>query len=126
MAVDRTLCQGSMAWFEMVGVLMCKAAARSGLSPNHNLSLVERYTDGVALSDDLIQGLRFDIIDGRPSFRAGARIGERADITIEVTAGAARTLNTLYRADPNYVAALKQFLGTGEMRIDGDPAPLNG
>ena len=68
---DAKIRQGTKAWFEMVGTLMSEAATRSGLSPDLNVSLVERYTDGVELSAGLIQGIRFDIRDGRPSFRAG-------------------------------------------------------
>ncbi|WP_220444976.1 hypothetical protein [Paraburkholderia sp. DHOC27] len=96
MPTNPRLQQGTVEWFEMVGVLMCEAASQSGLPSELNLSLVERYTDGVALSENLDQGLRFDIVRGRPSFRVGAQHGERADITIEITAAAARALNKLY------------------------------
>jgi hypothetical protein len=126
MPTNSRLHQGSVAWFEMVGTLMCEAASQSGLSPNLNVSLVERYTDGVELSEGLVQGLRFDIVGGRPSFRVGAQHGERADITIEITAAAARTLNILYSANPNYSAALETFLSIDEMRVDGDPAQMGG
>lgn len=108
----------------MVGTLMSKAASRSGLPPQLNLSLVEFYTDGVELSKGLVQGLRFDILGGTPSFRVGARYGERADIRIEITAAAARELNSLYSADPDYHAALDRLLSTGEMRLDGDPSQM--
>lgn len=118
--------QGTVAWFEMVGRLMCEAASQSGLSPDLNVSLVERYTDGVELSDGLVQGLRFEIVGGRPSFRVGAQHGESADITIEITAAAAGALNNLYSADPSYPAALETFLSIGEMRVDGDPAQMGG
>lgn len=105
---------------------MSEAASQSGLSPELNLSLVERYTDGVELSEGLVQGLRFDILGGKPSFRVGARRDERADVMIEITAAAARKLNTLRSADPNYTAALEGFLSTGEMRVEGDPSRMGG
>jgi hypothetical protein len=124
MTADTKIRQGTTAWFEMVGTLMSDAALRSGLSPRLNLSLVELYTDGVELSDGHVQGLRFDILSGKPSFRVGARHGERADITIELTAAAARELNSLYSADPDYHAALDRFLRTGEIRVDGDPSQM--
>lgn len=126
MTKDARVCQGTAAWFEMVGTLMSEAASQSGLSPELNLSLVERYTDGVELSEGLVQGLRFDILGGKPSFRIGARRHERADVMIEITAAAARKLNTLRSADPNYTAALEGFLSTGEMRVEGDPSRMGG
>ncbi|MCZ8546826.1 hypothetical protein OOJ09_21775 [Mesorhizobium qingshengii] len=126
MTMDAKVRQGTAAWFEMVGTLMSEAASQSGLSPELNLSLVERYTDGVELSEGLVQGLRFDILGGKPSFRVGARRDERADVMIEITAAAARKLNTLRSADPNYTAALEGFLSTGEMRVEGDPSRMGG
>lgn len=126
MTMDAKVCQGTTAWFEMVGTLMSEAASQSGLSPELSLSLVERYTDGVELSEGLVQGLRFDILGGKPSFRVGARRDERADVMIEITAAAARELNTLRSADPNYTAALQGFLSTGEMRVEGDPLRMGG
>ncbi len=126
MTMDAKLRQGTTAWFEMVGTLMSEAASQSGLPPELNLSLVERYTDGVELLAGLVQGIRFDILEGRPSFRVGARRDERADVTIEITAAAARALNTLHGADPDYLAARDKFLSTGEMRVDGDPSQLGG
>lgn len=120
MSTDAKVRQGTTAWFEMVGTLMSEAASQSGLSPHLNLSLVERYTDGVDLSEGLVQGLRFDIINGKPSFRVGARRDERADVTIEISAAAARELNSLRSVDPNYPAAVDNFRSTGEMRVDGN------
>ncbi|MGB3166635.1 MAG: hypothetical protein WBA68_07670, partial [Alteraurantiacibacter sp.] len=64
MTTDAKRHHGTTAWFEMVGALLCEAAMQAGLSPNLNLSLVERYTDGIALPGGLIQGLRFDISCG--------------------------------------------------------------
>lgn len=116
--------QGTPAWFEMVGTLMSDAAARSGLPADRNVSLVERYTDGIELSDGLIQGLRFEIVNGQPSFRVGVGRDERAEITVEVTSAAARKLNALHSADPAYSAARDRFLSTGEMRVDGDLSRL--
>jgi hypothetical protein len=76
--------------------------------------IVERYTDGVELFEGLVQGLRFDILKGKPAFRVGVRQDERADITIKITAAAARELNSLYNADPNYHTGRAKFLSTGE------------
>jgi hypothetical protein len=124
MIADATLRQGTAAWFEMVGQLMSEAVVRSGLSPDLTLSLVERYTDGVELSEGFVQGLRFDIVRGKPSFRVGARWDEKTDVTIEITAAAARALNSLRSADPQYSAACDRFLRTGEMRVVGDPSRI--
>jgi hypothetical protein len=95
---DMKVRQGTAAWFEMAGTLMLEAASQAGLSSNLSVSFVERYIDGDELSNGLVQGLRFDIIDGRSSFRVGVRPDERADITVEITAAAARELNRLYSA----------------------------
>lgn len=124
MTTETKMRLGTAAWFDMVGTLMSEAACRYGLAPELNFSLVERYTDGVELVGGLVQGLRFDILGGKPSFRVGAWRGEQADITIEITAAAARTLNSLYSTDPNYLAARAKFLSTGEMRIHGDPSQM--
>ncbi|WP_213773889.1 hypothetical protein [Bradyrhizobium sp. dw_78] len=126
MATDTKLRQGTTAWFEMVGILMSEAASLSGLSPELNVSLVERYTDGVELSEGLVQGIRFDIISGKPSFRIGVRPDEQGDITIEITAAAARRLNLLGSADPNRRTAFDTFLRSGEMRVEGDLSRLGG
>jgi hypothetical protein len=78
MTTDAKLRQGTTAWFEMVGRLMIEAASRSRLPPELNLSLVERYTDGVELSEGLVQGIRFDAIRQQASESAArpiARIG---------------------------------------------------
>jgi hypothetical protein len=115
---------GTAAWFEMVGALMCEAASQAALGPAFNVSLVERYTDGVALAGGLVQGLRFDVIGGAPSFRVGARRDEPADIAVEITAAASLELNTLYSDDPQFEAALNRFQGSGEMRVTGDLSPL--
>jgi hypothetical protein len=117
---------GTAAWFEAVGALMVEAAKRSGPPPEMNLSLVEIYTDGIEMENGLVQGIRFDIIAGRPSFRVGVRPGERGDVTVEITAAAAQRLNSLRSVDPSYAAAIDQVLTTGEMRVDGDPSRLGG
>ena len=124
MTTDKKIPQGTQAWFEMVGTLMHAAALAAKLAPDLTISLVERYTDGVELSEGLGQGIRFDIVAGQPSFRVGARPGEQADITVEVTAAAARQLNALYSTDPTYEPTRRNFLRTGEMRVSGDPAQL--
>jgi hypothetical protein len=124
MSTRHRLQQGTAAWFEMVGAMMAQAASRAGLPPDLTLSLVERYTDGVELSPGLRQGIRFDIQDGAPSFRAGVKPGERGDITVEVTAQAARDLNRLSSADPRYAQARQRFTDNGDYRIEGDAARL--
>lgn len=112
--------QGTLAWFEMVGRLMAEAASGAGLAPDLQVSLVERYTDGVPFPGGLVQGIRFEIAAGAASFRVGAWPGEPADVTVEITAAAARALNMLHGADPDYRAARERFLGSGEMRVEGD------
>ncbi|KDP93478.1 MAG: hypothetical protein KJ728_10910 [Alphaproteobacteria bacterium] len=124
MTTRSKLRHGALAWFEMVGAVMTEAAVRSGLAADLNVSLVERYTDGAEIGEGLVQGLRFDIRDGKPGFRAGARPDERADITIEITAAGARALNLLYGDDPEYALLLDRLLSIGEMRIEGDPSQL--
>ena len=115
---------GSAAWFHMVGNLMCEAATRADLPADLIVSLVERYIDGVPFQDELVQGLRFDIWAGKPTFRIGALPTERSDITVEVTAAASRELNSLYRADPRFQEALTRLRSSGAIRIDGDLARL--
>ena len=97
-----------------------------GLPPTLNVSLVELYTDGVELEKVLIQGLRFDIVAGRPSFRVGVRPDERGDIFIKITTAAAQTLNSLRSANPAYAAAIDEAMRSGEMRVEGDPSRLGG
>jgi hypothetical protein len=123
MGEDR-LSQGTADWLEMAGLLMCDAASRADLPSDLTVSLVERYTDGVVLSDGLIQGIRFELAEGRPSFRIGVRPNERADVVVEITAAAARRLNMLRSDDPAYAAARDRYLETGEMRVEGDPSRL--
>jgi hypothetical protein len=118
--VNARLPYGSAAWFHMVGNLMCEAAMRADLPADFDVSLVERYTDGFQFQDGLTQGLRFDIRGGKPSFRVGVLLEERADITVEVTAAASRELNSLYGADLRFQSALARLQGSGAMKIDGD------
>jgi hypothetical protein len=117
---------GTAAWFEMVGTMMVEGAARSSLPSELNLSFVEVYTDGLDVGDGLVQGIRFDIASGQPSFRAGVRPGERGDVTVEITTEAAQRLNSLRSADPAYADVMSHLLETGEMRVDGDPSRLGG
>lgn len=123
---DIKLPHGTTAWFEMVGSVMRQAASQAGLPSDFNVSLLERYTDAVqtGASADMLQGLRFDIVAGKPFFRVGAQHGERADITITISAAASHRLNTLHSADPQFHAALADFLGNGAMTVDGDLAQL--
>ena len=111
---------GSAEWFRMVGALMCEAAREATLPPSLHVSLVERFLDGAALPGGQVAGLRFDIVDGRPAFRIGVGPDETGDITIEVTAAASRTLNTLYGADPRFGAEVTRLQKAGALRIAGD------
>ncbi|MDR9776933.1 hypothetical protein RJJ65_30640 [Rhizobium hidalgonense] len=124
MNMDRRLTQGTGEWFAMVGSMMCDAARGFGLSPDLTVSFVERYTDGVVLADGSIQGIRFDITNGIPTFRYGVGRGEGGDITIEITSSVARKLNLVKTTDPEYKAAVKSALQSGGMKVQGDPALL--
>lgn len=115
---------GTRAWFEMVGTAMVAAARQAALAPDVHVSLVERYTDGCELAPGLMQGLRFDIAGGVPSFRIGAGRDERGDVTILVTAAASRALNTLPGADPRFAALVADMQARGELVVDGDLAGL--
>lgn len=116
--------QGTTAWFHMVGQLMTRTANEAGLPTSLSVSFVERYTDGSEVAGGLVQGIRFDIADGRPSFRVGAGHDETADVVVEIAADAARRLNILRTADQAYSAALQNYLEGGEMRVTGDPSRL--
>lgn len=50
------------------------------------------------------------------------RRDEHGDLTIEITATAARTLNLLRNNDPNYQTALQDLQKSGEMKVSGDPS----
>ncbi len=116
--------QGTTAWFEMAEQMMLDAAANAGLATDLNFTLIERYTDGTMTADGLLPGIRFDIVNGRSSFRTGVHPDERGDVPIEITSAAARTLNLLRSADPEYQRALQHMRGSGEMRVDGDSTRL--
>lgn len=115
---------GTTAWFEMVGTLLCEAALAAKLPPDLNFSLIERYTDSIALPNGLFEGLRFEIRGGTPSFRVGVFPDEQAEVTIEVTSATARTLNTLYSSDPDYSVVVKRHLDASELQVNGDLSPL--
>lgn len=115
---------GTAAWFEMVGRLIYEAASHANLPRDLNWSLVERYIDGVALPNGRVQGLRFEIQNGRPSFQIGVGKDERGDVTIEIRASAARELNLLYASDPAYSDARDRLIRQGEMRVYGDLSPV--
>ncbi|MYM75012.1 hypothetical protein GTP56_22845 [Duganella sp. FT134W] len=115
---------GRARWFEMVGEVLLDAATQANLPPDLNIRLVERYIDGTELSPGLVQGLRFDIVNGKPAFQLGARPDERGDITVEVTKAASYTLNTLRSEDPRFHAAFTNLLAAGELKIDGDLSQL--
>jgi hypothetical protein len=55
MNAEAKLRHATLVWFEMVRRLISEAASGSGLSPELNLSLVERYIDGVELFEGLVQ-----------------------------------------------------------------------
>ncbi len=112
--------QGTAAWFEMVGTVMSEFATRAGVSSGGDVSLVERYTDGFELSEGRVQGIRFDITGGRAKFAVGVAPSDQADVTVEITAAAARELNSLHSDDPAYREARERFLHSGKMRVDGD------
>lgn len=116
--------QGTIAWFEMVGTLMSDAASQSGLAPDLAVSFLERYTGGAELPGGLVQGIRFDIVDGKPSYGIGVGLEERADIVIEVTAAAARELNRLRTTDARYAVVRDEVLRSSEMRVEGDISRL--
>lgn len=122
MGENSKVLQGTAAWFEMVGAIMTNAASKTKLAPDLNIALVERYTDGIRLANGLYQGIRLEINDGQFSFRVGVEKDERADITVEVTAAAARRLNLVHGEE--YQAERQAFLKSGEMRVDGDPARM--
>jgi hypothetical protein len=84
-----------------------------------NVGLVERCTDGIRFQDGLMQGIRFDVYAGKPTFRVGTFREEHADITVEITAVASRELNALYGMDPRFQATLSRLQESGNMRIDG-------
>ncbi|MBS1165091.1 MAG: hypothetical protein H6R00_1116 [Proteobacteria bacterium] len=124
MTVHTKIRHGTSGWFKMVGAVMAEVARRADLPADLTVSLVERYTDGVVLSEGLVQGIRFDIVGGKSSYRVGARLDEQADIMIEMTAAVARELNALRSTDPRYRALLDRFLSSGEMRMHGDISRL--
>jgi hypothetical protein len=115
---------GSKAWFDMVGTIMVEAATLAKLPPEFNVSLVERYTDGVEISPGLLQGLRFEINGGRPTFRAGAKPGEQGDITVEVLAADSHALNTLRSEDPRFLETYARLQSSAQFTIDGDLSRL--
>jgi hypothetical protein len=124
MTANMKVPHGTTEWFDMVGTVLMDAATQVGLLPDHNVRLVERYTDGIELSPGLIQGLRFEIVDGKPSFRLGARLDECGDVTVGVTKAASYTLNTLRSDDPHFHAALANLQANGEFKVDGDLSQL--
>ncbi|GAB0120233.1 hypothetical protein [Acidisoma sp. 7E03] len=71
-----------------------------------------------------MQGLRFDLVNGVPAFTIGVEEGERGDVTLEISAAAARELNSLYTSDPAYHAALARMAESGEIRVTGDLSPM--
>lgn len=120
MEAGEKLAHGSAAWFAMVGELMCEAARDAALPSGFDASLVERFIGGAALPGRQVEGMRFDILGGRPTFRIGVGAQETADVTIEVTAQVSRALNTLLGEDPRFAAEFTHAIEAGELRIVGD------
>lgn len=118
------LLHGTVAWFDMVGAEIVKAAAQFELPRDLRFSVIERYVDGADLGDGLCQGLRISVADGRVVCRTGARADETADVVIEVTAVVARELNLLFGADPAHRQALNDAIASGELRTSGDLGSL--
>ncbi|MCS6759729.1 MAG: hypothetical protein MO852_12855, partial [Candidatus Devosia euplotis] len=117
---------GTADWFAMVGTIMVEGALQTELPADLNVSLVERYTDGMALPGGTVQGLRFDVTAGTPSFRIGAYPDEQADLIVEISTAAAQTLNRLHSAEPRYRVTLDAFVQRGEMRVTGNITRLGG
>lgn len=126
MTADMKVPHGTVAWFEMVGTLMVEAAAQAKLPSDFNICLVERYIDGDEMKPGYVQGLRFEITGGQPSFSLGALRDERGNITVEVTAAASYRLNTLYGADPSFRTTVTDLQANGKLRMDGDFTRLGG
>lgn len=124
MSPKTTYTAGSPDWFAMVGEVLVTAARAADLPANLSVSLVEHYIDGPEIAAGLFQGLRFEISNGVPSFRAGAMPGETGDIIIHVTADVAQRLNQLYASDPILAQVQQAALANGQFRIEGDPSRL--
>lgn len=117
MTTDTKLSYGTKAWFEMIGETMCDFARKANLSSDVNYSLVEHFTDGDTWEGGLSEGFRFDIVNGKPAFRVGAKPGELCDLTINVTRNASQTLNTMRGDDPRFEATLEKFMTSGEFHV---------
>ncbi|MBJ7402048.1 MAG: hypothetical protein JHD07_01565 [Bradyrhizobium sp.] len=116
--------QGSLAWFDMVGDEIVKAATQLGLPRGLRMSIIEQYIDGAQLENGLCQGLRVDVDDGAVACRTGVRADETADVVIEVTGPTARRLNLLFCADPIYRLTLAEAVARGQLRVNGDLGTL--
>jgi hypothetical protein len=112
--------QGSHEWFAMVGAIVCEALDRSGSQSALDWTFVERYSDGKAFPDGLMQGIRFDVCGELATYRVGVGPDERGDVTVEVTVAAARALNLLYSDDPQFDLAWETAVATGALQIEGD------
>lgn len=124
MSSEPTYHAGSPRWLAMVGEVLLTAARAAELPADLSVSLVEHYIDGREIAPGLFQGLRFDITNGVPSFRAGVTPGEVGEITIHVTARVAQRLNQLYASDPNLAQIQQAALASDQLRIQGDPSRL--
>lgn len=114
--------QGSREWFEMLGTLMVEAA---GLVPlPDRVTFLERYRDGTDLGESRVQGICFDVADGRATYRVGVRPDDRADIEVSVTREAARSLNLMLSTDAGHDAARARYAESGELTLVGDSSPL--
>ncbi|NDW02050.1 hypothetical protein [Salipiger sp. PrR002] len=124
MLSETTYAAGSPDWLAMVGEVLVTAARAADLPADLTLSLVEHYIDGPEIAPGLFQGLRFDITNGVPSFRAGVRPSEAGDITIHVTPEVAQRLNQIYTSDPTLAQVQQAALASGQFRVEGDPSRL--
>lgn len=116
--------QGSAEWFDMLGTILCDAARKADLPPNHTVSFVERYVDSEELSPGRIKGFRFELKDGVPSYRPGVARDEMGDVTIDLTVKAARELNLLYTTDPRFRELFDHYISIGEATFHGDIADV--
>ena len=117
MNTQTKIAYGTREWFEMIGQTMCNAARAKNLGPDVNYSLVEHFVDGDDWGDGMKEGFRLDIEGGQPRFQVGAKPGEMADLTINVTRNASRQLNTMHGYDPEFEPAIAKFMGNGEFTV---------
>lgn len=124
MTSDTRYIAGSLEWLNMVGAVLQNAAESAGLPASQTISLVEHCIDGPEIAPGLVQGLRFDIRNGMPSFRVGVEPDEVGDITVHVTPEVAQRLNQLYTSDPALEQVQQEARVRDELRVQGDASKL--